>query len=526
MAVAGMLLVWMCVAVLQEVAPAGRRGARAVARPGPSPSVSSLDGSIGGVTVPFFMYPGMANVTSRLLDCLSFGTGLDADDAAATEAWFRGARMGPVSQFLTDTAMFAQMEVSTWRTEDPEAAVLFYVPLTFDVYGFGGDTGSCLASSAGLPAGTAPREARERIFAQALDEMESMPYARRRRGADHVWTMIRVDTHSSPQQLPEELFAAIERGVHLSKRWFRGLEREAACQVMVPMYASSLAPKVRLDVWPRTASRAKLLHGAYFRGHVDVHHTIYREVRLRLMRIAEALPEYGWSVTDSQRSAGGKSCANRLCSDEELREAGLLPELMMSEMSRSTFCLVPGGDMPDTQRLSIAVIVDCIPVVIARIYGDGGAKDGKPSKKLRREYISAYEATGVVSTRQDFVFYTPFPDVIDYSSFAVLVDPVEFLNQPDTWLPDRLAAIAANATLVDAMLLSLARAARHLVYDEVGSDVGNVALLAASRHCLTRPTDRLPTERERAAVNAAGVSWAADDRLRRYLKDSLYSQVA
>ena len=227
----------------------------------------------------------------------------------------------------------------------------------------------------------------------------------------------------------------------------------------------------------------------------------------------------------------------------------MLPEKMMSEMARSTFCLLPGGDSPDAQRLAIAVSVNCIPVIIARFYGDGadidvehrrgastGSADGEPStselprvaakKKdwLRRQgevkrdgYIRRYKAGSGVSTREDWFFYTPFADAIDYSSFAVLVDPVEFVNQPHTWLPDRLAAIAANATLVDAMLLSLARAARHLVYDELGSDVGNMALLSASRHCLARPTDRLPTEEERRAALAAGASWSPDEELGGYL---------
>ena len=72
------------------------------------------------------------------------------------------------------------------------------------------------------------------------------------------------------------------------------------------------------------------------------------------------------------------------------------------------------------------------------------------------------------------------------------------------------------------MLLSLERAARHLSYDEHGSDIGNVALLSASRHCLTRPTDRLPTQAERRAVQAAGVSWAPDDALR-YLHENFTS---
>ena len=111
---------------------------------------------------------------------------------------------------------------------------------------------------------------------------------------------------------------------------------------------------------------------------------------------------------------------------------------------------------------------------------------------------------------------------MDYSSFAVLVDPVRFVHEEDAWLPDRLAAIAANTTLVDAMLLSLSRAARHLTYDEPGSDIGNVALLSASRHCLSRPTDRLPTEAERRAALAAGVSWAFDGDLN-YLYENFTS---
>ena len=66
------------------------------------------------------------------------------------------------------------------------------------------------------------------------------------------------------------------------------------------------------------------------------------------------------------------------------------------------------------------------------------------------------------------------------------------------------------------------RLSARLVYDELGSDVGNMALLSASRHCLARPTDRLPTQAERRAVQAAGVSWAPDDALR-YLHENFTS---
>ena len=230
-----------------------------------------------------------------------------------------------------------------------------------------------------------------------------------------------------------------------------------------------------------------------------------------MARIA-GLPEYGWRVTATARRSSGtktfkEACNWSVCSEEDQRALGLLPEQMMEEMSRSAFCLLPGGDTPDMQRLAIAVAVNCIPVIIARFYG---GPEVERQARNRAEYIEEYERRGGRAEgdeREDFWFFAPFSDIVDYSSFAVLVDPVEFVHRPVDWLPARLAAIAANATLMDSMLLSLAREGRHLVFDEAGSDVGDAALLSAARHCLSRPTVRLPTEAERRKAMAAGVAY-------------------
>ena len=481
-----------------------------------------VDDSVDGVRVPFYMYPGMANVTSRLLDCLSFGTGLDESDAANTTAWFHGALSSPVAQYMTDVAMFSQMERSSWRTHDPEEASIFYVPVLYALlsmqlthFRVGSKRlplthappglSKCAAFAADAPGEEEPHLC---IFQQAVDEMESMPYASRRRGLDHAFTMVywrdddrlMVNKERSGNPVAERLFSMLERGIHFAKQFKHAFDdRSTACNVIIPEYGSTRAPKVRLGVWPRATSHAKALHTAYFRGKADhLHDGTYTKVRKKLLRIAESYPEYGWSVTTSdRRTEDGVDCEQSVCSDEQRQETGILPEQMMSDMSRSTFCLIAGGDKPNSQRLQIAISVNCLPVIIARFYdGKGNTFNGDNSEE-----------------RKDLFFYTPFPDIVDYSSFAVLVDPVWFVLKGDRWLPDRLAAIAANTTLVDAMLLSLSRAARHLTYDESGSDIGNVALLSASRHCLSRPTDRLPTELERRAVRAAGVSWASDDDL-------------
>ena len=471
-----------------------------------------VDDSIGGETVPFFMYPDMANISSRLLDCLTFGTGIEnEDDAAKTTAWFREVKDSPPAQYIGDMAMFAQLERSPWRTHDPEKAMIFYVPVLYGLISLG-KTRPCAMWALG-EATDRQTNPRLRIFQRAIDEMESMPYAQRRRGFDHAWTMtfwgdkkrfmVNEDRSGSPEG--ESLLAMIERGIYFSRNFvshFYPHERRAgACIVVIPFFASSLASKVKLDVWPRATSRAKAQHVAYFRGSMSVHIRLYKEVRKLMLRISEEYPEYGWSVSASTRKS---KCEQRVCNDEEKEVSGVLPEQMMREMSRSTFCLIPGGDAIDSQRLSIAFAVNCIPVIVARDYID---------KESRDEYTRRFEAGDGVSTREDFFYYAPFSDIVDYSSFAVLVDPIEFTHQPDTWLPDKLAAIAANATLMDSLLLGLAKAARHLVFTDIGSDAGNAALLSASRHCLTRPTDRLPTAEERSATFAAGASWANDETL-------------
>ena len=82
---------------------------------------------------------------------------------------------------------------------------------------------------------------------------------------------------------------------------------------------------------------------------------------------------------------------------------------MMREMSQSTFCPIPGGDDINS-RLSIAFAVNCVLVRISRYYLDRPTKD-KNEKK--------FKAGNSVSTRDDFFYYAPFLDIVDYSSFAV-----------------------------------------------------------------------------------------------------------
>merc|ERR1719197_763182 len=98
-----------------------------------------------------------------------------------------------------------------------------------------------------------------------------------------------VNKKRSGDPVGEKLFSMIERGIYFPKEWKHTFdERTAACNVIIPTYASTSAPKARLDVWPSAISHAKALHTAYFRGKIDreIFSQTNAAARMKLLRIA------------------------------------------------------------------------------------------------------------------------------------------------------------------------------------------------------------------------------------------------
>ena len=201
-------------------------------------------------------------------------------------------------------------------------------------------------------------------------------------------------------------------------------------------------------------------------------------VRDKLARISTDYPEDNWSVSILS-DEGRRDCEQRgNCSDVS---EGYSPSLMIKEMAEATFCLIPMGDTPNSQRLFLAIAANCIPVIIARWYD---TYSGEP------------------------VWYAPFQDLIDWSKFAIFVDPIEFVESDDRYLPDMLQSIASDTTRVAEMLRRVSDVIPHLTFEAPGSDIEKYALVSAKRHCLSRPLERLPTPAERVEHEQAGVLWA------------------
>ena len=176
---------------------------------------------------------------------------------------------------------------------------------------------------------------------------------------------------------------------------------------------------------------------------------------------------------------------------------------MAREMATSRFCLVPGGDSPDTQRLSLAIEANCIPVIIAKFSDSIGTKE-TPHARFRgqQDYSEQYK------DEQD-IWFAPFADQIDWSEMAVLVDPGEFITDEEdiTTLPMRLERLSNDTDAYNAMLSAVAKNIPHLTFDTPGSDLCEYALRSAKMHCLVRPFGRIAAIEERLEHERAGVLW-------------------
>ena len=200
-------------------------------------------------------------------------------------------------------------------------------------------------------------------------------------------------------------------------------------------------------------------------------------MRNKLARISELYPEYKWNASMLGKK-GRHECEQRgKCSS---KASGYSPSLMSREMAEATFCLIPMGDSADSQRLYLAIAANCIPVVIARFYN---------------------------TYSDEPIWFAPFQDLIDWSKFAIFVDPIEFVESDDRYLPDMLESIASNTTRVQEMLWAVSDVIPHLTFEAPGSDLWKYAFVSAKRHCLSRPLDRLPTPAERVEHEQAGVIW-------------------
>lgn len=256
---------------------------------------------------------------------------------------------------------------------------------------------------------------------------------------------------------------------------------------------------------------------AYFRGAGEVGSqaerfhgpkidSVYSRVRYKLANISSAHPDFNWSVT-LLKDGIDRNCEQIACTLARQNKTGYSHDLMAREMATSRFCLVPGGDSPDTQRLTLAIALNCIPVIIAKFSDTIGTK-ATPHARFRdkRDYSDAFSS-------QTDIFFAPFADQIDWERIAVLVDPKEFIEISDdyTTLPTQLQRLANNVDAYNAKLLAVAESIPHLTYEAPGSDLCEYALRSAKKHCLVRPLGRIASIEERVEHESAGVLWVDRD---------------
>ena len=484
------------------------------------------------ITVPFYIYPKSEQITNHVIQCM-----IDEDQLF-------GGFSSPASQWSGSISMYMALRNSPWRTYDPEKADIFYVPLLYkDInekwmhkeWHEGGDNGTRKAGCYRRVLDEHPdlfslnqtmREdlrvygkvawstARWLHFEAFVTEMESMPYAARYGGVDHAI----ANTHHNINIAHARLSNMIRRGIifvaSYRVRSRKEVTRAPECRVLIPY---PTFPDVAIERIQRYPLQADLLSKtgafAYFRGKGQVRNNeagcwkctwTSPLVREKLANISITYPEYNWSATVLGLKGRG-SCEQRgHCSNTD---SGYSPSFMAKEMAEATFCFVPMGDTPDSQRLLLAIRANCIPVIIARHYN---TYSGEP------------------------MWYAPFQGFIDYSRFAIFVDPIEFVVSDDRYLPDLLQSIASNTTRMSEMLYSVSEMARHLTFEAPGSDVWKYALMSAQTHCLSRPVDHIPTPEEHMEPERAGVMWANHDDTEhrpwefQYLvsKDEAASQIA
>ena len=409
--------------------------------------------TIGGAAVVFYMYPQLEAISAHLISCC-----LREDQ----KGWLDNILHSPPAQYYTEIGMFSVLRNSQWRTENAEEADLFYVPYMYKLTS-NRSSKKCLYEALTHTLSPALVDAFESkcgsgygnakcIYSMAaVNELLEKPYAARKRGFDHIHTLttwgedgIRFSgggskTFVEPSHPNEELLSYLENGIlfaHSHRLWARG-PRNPFCNVVVPYLNFPASSVYRQDHWLSVSSSVSRGRDmiAYFRGSANVAHKVYKRTRLKLGEIAKT--EDGWIVDFMKR--GG--CEQKACSKEKQEATGVDHDKMANTMSSSLFCLIPGGDSINTSRLYLAIAANCIPVIIA----------SETSK-----------TSGVRWT------FAPFPDLIDWSSFSIAVDPEQFLTEPANWLPDMLRAVATNETRLNSMLSHLAEVIPHLTYEIPG----------------------------------------------------------
>ena len=197
----------------------------------------SSSSSILDLVVPFYIYPKLGAISHRLLDCLY------------NQKSYMDILKSPASQWYGEVEMFTTLSRNRWRTENPDEAEIFYVPMLFltlskydlsnrcareviknsedlEVFPVYDTPESEGVSRAFLIQNMTKDQVREQVFSAAVHELHSMPYAKRKSGFDHAHAMTfwgedwRHWRHKKrPAHPAEKLFKALEQGFAFVATW-------------------------------------------------------------------------------------------------------------------------------------------------------------------------------------------------------------------------------------------------------------------------------------------------------------------
>ena len=367
-------------------------------------------------TVPFYIYGGFPRVT-ELLAC---------PEVRRTMPFAE-----PMGQFFAEVHAALQLEHHPWRVYDPERASVFYVPLLAKL--------SSVARSCALPSdGGQPSSHRDRMLA-AAGALSNSPWLARRNGSDHLFVCTAIEMRPLLGKV-WRLFRGHEvmHAVHYVPR---GAGSPAQCQLLVPYLTHSHAASQSALASPFDHLPRDWL--AHFRGRAS------SKVRSVLARRYGRDARFRVLFTEYWTTAG---CNVRKCwpdrivdrrSHLRVNETNFDWVAMADEMARSTFCLIPPSEGPESSRLYLAIMAACIPVLMS----------------------------------DDFV--GAFPHVLPWSSFTVRVAEADVLSKSFN-LTSHLLSIANDKRRLGSMQWALRAYAPDVLWHTPGSRVAtNMLRLAA-----------------------------------------------
>mmetsp|Transcript_25889 Transcript_25889/g.72218 ORF Transcript_25889/g.72218 Transcript_25889/m.72218 type:complete len:461 (-) Transcript_25889:49-1431(-) len=383
--------------------------------------------------VAFYVYEGPG--TEWLRDC-------DADEILG-------------SSLLPDVAMHHQMEKHPWRTWDPEAASLFFVPayVSASVKGHCGDHLENMASTARM--------------------LNESPYYKKHDGADHIissfaWyakptALGNLEPHT--KQMIVAHFEALDKPEGGS---FSGYFSRGSVTVPYGPFAVEASDIERANATDFDARE----HDLFFMGQADCR-PAYMDRRMAIQQLRAAFGDAVLIQTPGEVKHEDSDACDQLPTElaADIPSCGADGpwsgcavtrkdhDLYLELGGSSKFALVLPGDTPSTSRLYDAIQFGSIPIVVSH----EGVFDGERG---------LFEAVAM-----------PFPDDVPWSDFAIFIDEAAFREDPVGQM-----RAAVKRAKDPARREALARARPALDWTAGGQCVATAVLKHVARRFLGRET--------------------------------------